>query len=438
MAQGVCWVARELGVPATVVAPDHAPRAKLDAIERLGGRVIAVPFETWWETMETGSYPGLDGLFVHPVLDERVMAGNGVIGLELAEQLDGIDAVLVPWGGGGLTTGIASALAAAVARDPRDRLRARDGRAAGRVASRPASRSRSTTGRRSSTAPARRRCSPRCGSARGRWSRTRSPCRSTRPRQRCACSPPARTSSPRGRARLPLAAALAGHGGTGRVVCIVSGGNIDPDRLATILAGETPAYPGGSYGASSCGEPSRRRRASPIRAGCRSRCATTARRRRRSRRGSRRSARRPLGTERLVVGASRGRSCPSCGASRAAEIACGLADGRVRPGIDADHVVRLRLGTAEPGSCLAPLRSADTTSVGAMPPPTSVCAAGERVLRPRERDHGVGALRQRVVVAARRNSGMPTTYASPSTTAQAITNASHRGKRDRWIGRPRR
>jgi threonine dehydratase len=112
MAQGVCLVARELGVPATVVAPDHAPRAKLDAVERLGGHVIAVPFETWWETMETASYPGLDGLFVHPVLDERVMAGNGVIGLELAEQLDAIDAVLVAWGGGGLTTGIASALAA--------------------------------------------------------------------------------------------------------------------------------------------------------------------------------------------------------------------------------------------------------------------------------------------------------------------------------------
>jgi len=112
MAQGVCWVARELGVPATVVAPDHAPRAKLDAIARLGGEVILVPFDTWWETMESGSYPGLDGMFVHPVLDERVMAGNAVIGLELAERLDDIDTVLVPWGGGGLTSGIASALKA--------------------------------------------------------------------------------------------------------------------------------------------------------------------------------------------------------------------------------------------------------------------------------------------------------------------------------------
>ena len=124
MAQGVCWVARELGVPATVVAPDHAPRAKLDAIERLGGRVELVPFDRWWETMEAGAYPGLDGLFVHPVLDERVMAGNGVIGLELAERLDAIDTVLVPWGGGGLSTGHRERARGGLARDAGDRVRA--------------------------------------------------------------------------------------------------------------------------------------------------------------------------------------------------------------------------------------------------------------------------------------------------------------------------
>ena len=112
MAQGVAWMARGLGVPATIVAPDHAPRAKTDAIERLGGRVILVPFDRWWQAMEEGSYPGVEGLFVHPVLDEKVMAGNGTIGLELVEELDGIGAVPIPWGGGGLTTGIASALQA--------------------------------------------------------------------------------------------------------------------------------------------------------------------------------------------------------------------------------------------------------------------------------------------------------------------------------------
>ena len=110
MAQGVAWIARDLGVPATIVAPDHAPRAKTDAVERLGGRVVRVPFDRWWQAMEEGTYPGVEGFFVHPVMDERVMAGNGTIGLELVEQLDGIDTVLIPWGGGGLTTGIASAL----------------------------------------------------------------------------------------------------------------------------------------------------------------------------------------------------------------------------------------------------------------------------------------------------------------------------------------
>jgi threonine dehydratase len=112
MAQGVAWAARENGVRATVVAPEAAPRAKLDAVERLGGEIILVPHEVWWQAMVDRRYEGAGGLFVHPVEDERVMAGNGTIGLELCEQLDAFDTVVVPWGGGGLTTGIASAVKA--------------------------------------------------------------------------------------------------------------------------------------------------------------------------------------------------------------------------------------------------------------------------------------------------------------------------------------
>ena len=112
MAQGVAWAAREAGVRARIVAPANAPRAKLDAVERLGGEVIAVSHEVWWQTMVDRSYPGVDGLFVHPVEDEAVMAGNGTIGLELCEELEAFDAVVVPWGGGGLTTGIGSAVKA--------------------------------------------------------------------------------------------------------------------------------------------------------------------------------------------------------------------------------------------------------------------------------------------------------------------------------------
>ena len=112
MAQGVAFAARLRGVPATIVVPDHAPEAKLAAIARLGGQVIKVPYDEWWQVLVTGHYEGAHGLFVHPVADERVMAGNGTIGLELVEQLPDFDAVVVPYGGGGLLTGIASAVKA--------------------------------------------------------------------------------------------------------------------------------------------------------------------------------------------------------------------------------------------------------------------------------------------------------------------------------------
>jgi threonine dehydratase len=110
MAQGVAYAARLRGVPATIVVPEHAPQTKIDSIERYGGRVIKVPYEEWWQVLVTGRYEGAEGLFIHPVDNQRVMAGNGTIGLELLEQLDDFDTVAVPYGGGGLLTGIASAV----------------------------------------------------------------------------------------------------------------------------------------------------------------------------------------------------------------------------------------------------------------------------------------------------------------------------------------
>ena len=112
MAQGVAFVARELGVHCRVVVPDHAPRTKLDAIAALGAEAIKVPFEAWWQAMLTHAHPGMDGLMVHPFADTNVMAGNGTIGLELAEDAPDLTAVLVPWGGGGLALGIACAMRA--------------------------------------------------------------------------------------------------------------------------------------------------------------------------------------------------------------------------------------------------------------------------------------------------------------------------------------
>jgi threonine dehydratase len=112
MAQGVAFCARRLGIKATVVAPDTAPATKVLAVERMGGRVIKVPFAEWWQTFENRSYPGIDATFIHAFDDPRVIAGNGTIALELLEDLPDLDAVVIPFGGGGLSCGIAAVLRA--------------------------------------------------------------------------------------------------------------------------------------------------------------------------------------------------------------------------------------------------------------------------------------------------------------------------------------
>ena len=240
MAQGVAWAARELGVPATIVAPEQAPRAKLDAIERLGGRVVKVPYERWWEIMVAGRYDDADGFFVHPVQDERVMAGNGTIGLEIAEELPDADAVLVPWGGGGLFTGIASALAAT---SPQTRVYAvqpETGAAvsaaldAGEPAEAPGFAPSFVDGAGAKVVL------PRM------WERARPLLSGAEAVSLDAAAAAVRLLAERARVvaegagALALAAALSGRVPGEKLVCIVSGGNIDADRLAAILRGETP------------------------------------------------------------------------------------------------------------------------------------------------------------------------------------------------------
>jgi threonine dehydratase len=239
MAQGVAWVAREVGVPATIVVPDNAPTTKLEAIGRLGAAVVDVPYERWWRAIEESRFDDLDGHFVHPVMDEAVMAGNGTIGLELVEQLDELDAVLVPWGGGGLATGIASALAA---RSPRTRVYACEPETGAPMAAALAS------------------GGPRAVAFRPSWvdgagSKALLPpmWQRARPLLAGAFAVPldevaaaVRLLAERirvvaeGAGALSVAAALSGRVRARRVVCIVSGGNIDSARLATILEGRTP------------------------------------------------------------------------------------------------------------------------------------------------------------------------------------------------------
>lgn len=110
MAQGVAFAARRLGIPCRVVVPDHAPRAKVEAIRRLGATPVPVSFESWWSALLAHRHPGEVGHFIHPVSHEDVVAGNATVGLEIAEERTDIDEVLVPFGGGGLSCGIGAAL----------------------------------------------------------------------------------------------------------------------------------------------------------------------------------------------------------------------------------------------------------------------------------------------------------------------------------------
>jgi threonine dehydratase len=112
MAQGVAWNARMMNIACTVIVPDHAPQTKLDAITRLGAKFIKIPFNDWWQVIVTRQFEGMKGLFIHPVADPAVIAGNGTIGLEILEDLPDVDSVIVPYGGGGLISGIATAVKA--------------------------------------------------------------------------------------------------------------------------------------------------------------------------------------------------------------------------------------------------------------------------------------------------------------------------------------
>src|SRR5207249_1234007 len=238
MAQGVAWRARELGIPCTVVAPETAPEVKLRAVERLGGRVIKVAFERWWQTFQERAYPGVDATFIHAFDDPHVMAGNGTIGLEVLEDLPDTDAVVIPWGGGGLTCGVAAAVRA---KRPGCRLYAAE------VAT---------------AAPLRASLAAGCPAVvdyrpsfvDGIGSKTVFPQMLARARALIDGSLVAELAEVAAAVRLlaernrviaegagacPVACAVAGRAGGGKVVCVVSGGNIDLKTLCKV-SGEAP------------------------------------------------------------------------------------------------------------------------------------------------------------------------------------------------------
>ena len=240
MAQGVAWNARRMGIPCSVVVPEHAPATKIAAIERLGGRVIRVPFDEWWTVMVEHRYPGLDGLFIHPVADAGVVAGNGTIGLEILEDLPDVDAILVPFGGGGLSCGIASGVRALA---PRVKLWACEVSTATPLAASLAA-----------GAPRSIDYVPSFVDGIGgkslleeMWPMVRTLLDGSLVMDVSEVAAAVRLLVERSRivaegaGATPVAAALAGRvPGAHKVVCVVSGGNIDAVKLSTILAGGMP------------------------------------------------------------------------------------------------------------------------------------------------------------------------------------------------------
>jgi threonine dehydratase len=234
MAQGVAFCARRMGVAATIVAPETAPATKIGAVERMGGRVIKVPFAEWWKTFETRSYPGVEATFIHAFDDLDVMAGNGTIGLELLEDLPEMDAVVIPWGGGGLSCGIAAVLRA---RAPRIRIYAAEIESGAPLAASLAAGEPRTVEYKPSFVDGigSKMVFPSMFERAGRLldgslvvtlAEAARAMKLVAERNRVIVE---------GAAACAVAAALSGRAGSGKVVAIVSGGNIDLDKFAQIV-----------------------------------------------------------------------------------------------------------------------------------------------------------------------------------------------------------
>jgi threonine dehydratase len=239
MAQGLAWGARQMGVRCRVIVPETAPRTKIAAIERLGGEVITVPFEAWWQTMLDHHYPGIDGLFIHPFADVAVMAGNGSIGLEILEDAPDVDAIIVPYGGGGLSCGIASAVRAS---RPDVRVFAAEVETAAPFSAALAEGKPMTISSSASFVdgiggknvfaemwPLARELL--AGSLVASVAEVAAAVRLLVERNRVVAE---------GAGAAPVAAAVNRSVDAKTIVCVISGGNIDSDTLATILRGEVP------------------------------------------------------------------------------------------------------------------------------------------------------------------------------------------------------
>jgi threonine dehydratase len=239
MGQALAWWARELEIPCTVVVPEIASAVKVAKTDALGARILSVPFAEYQKIQQERCYPGMTGKLIHPFASPAVMAGNGTIGLEILEDLPDVGAVVVPYGGGGLSCGIASAIKAV---NPNVKIYAAEVDTGAPFTA-------SFSQGRPVEVPYQHSFINGIGAPYvfpEMWNLASQILDGS-----IAVSPDQVAENIRmifahnhviaeGAGAVATAAALTGQAGAGKIVCIISGGNIDNITLTTILQGKTP------------------------------------------------------------------------------------------------------------------------------------------------------------------------------------------------------
>jgi threonine dehydratase len=240
MAQGVAYAARELGVAATVLLPENAAANKVAALKRLGANIRFMPDDEWWQVLVDYGHPDIKGLFIHPVADQDVLAGDATVGLEIYEDLPDVDTVLVPYGGGGLSCGIASAF----------RALGSNARVLGAESSHCAPLSAALEAGKPQDIPIAPTFISGIGVGRvldEMWPLVEELIKGSVVANAEEIAESIKLLFERNRivaegaGASGVASALAGRAGTGKIVCVISGGNLNPEYLIDILQGKMPS-----------------------------------------------------------------------------------------------------------------------------------------------------------------------------------------------------
>jgi threonine dehydratase len=235
-AQGVALAARQAGVPCRVLVIETAPSAKLDAIRRLGADIVPASYDDCWKALGERSHPAMTGAFVHPFEDDAFIAGNATAGVEILEDLPDVDAVVAAFGGGGLSCGIASVMSL---RNPRVRVFAAEPETAAPLA-------RSFAAGSPQAFPewkaswvdgcGGKSVFPRMWALAQHLLEGSVVCSLEETRRAMKLVAERNHIIAEGAGACAVAAALSGRCGTGKVVAVVSGGNIDLERFHQLTA----------------------------------------------------------------------------------------------------------------------------------------------------------------------------------------------------------